>query len=100
VLMFCGSQPPSAYDDNVDVEVRFRDGRRFGATFFTIGNVAATMTRWQETGECSHGLYFWATHPIIVSNLDHQTVLRTVEHLMETGEFALAFEQLADEGAV
>ncbi len=82
-------------DDYVDVEIWFREGgKRFGATFFTLANVATLMDRWKDTGECLAGSYFWASHAIIVRRLDYVTILRTVGHLVETGELASAFEQL------
>jgi hypothetical protein len=50
-----GSNGIDPYNDNVDVEVSFPDGRRYSATFFTLENVGALMNRYRETGECRGG---------------------------------------------
>lgn len=81
-------------NDNIDVEVMFEDGSRHGATFFTLSNVETLFRRNAETGECSAGLYFWASSMILVRDLSLQTIQRTVEGLLATAEFDHAFEQL------
>jgi hypothetical protein len=79
-------------DDNVDVFVYFPDGRKYVATFFTVSNIQTIMDKDRTTGECANGLYFWASHMIIVQRLDHGTVARTVSDLISTGEFDAVFE--------
>ena len=78
--------------DNVDVTVHFEDGARYTATFFTPENIRLLREHYKETGECAHGLYFWASHPIIVDRLTWENVQATVSSLIESGEFASAFE--------
>lgn len=84
-------------DDNWDVEVCLRDGTRYGATFFTLRNVAALLKKSAETGEYAAGTYFWADHPIIVHSLSRGVVEVTVRKLMEDQEFTKAFGLLTEE---
>jgi hypothetical protein len=77
--------------DNVDVEVRFADGRRYGATFFTLGNLERLFEKNRRTGECAGGLYLWAANMIVVDDLSAGTISRTVADLIEQREFDKAF---------
>ena len=85
-----GSVDPVA--DNVDVVVHFEDGSRYTATFFTPENVQLIRARYRESGECADGLYFWASHMILIEHLTWENVARAVADLIESGEFASAFE--------
>lgn len=83
-------------DDNVDVEVKFADGSRFTATFFTLENVRSLFSKNKITGECSKGTYLWATEMILVESLDRETMLETVRGLIRDGEFEDAFTKVSD----
>ena len=83
-----------AADDNVDVVVHFEDGRRFGATFFTLRCIQTLMDRWATTGECASGLYFWSRTPIVVRSLEQSVVEAVVADLLASGDFEGAFERL------
>jgi len=78
--------------DNIDVVVHFEDSSRYTATFFTPENIELLRKRYEETGECSSGLYFWASHMIIVERLTWENVEKVVADLIEGGEFESAFE--------
>ena len=93
LIIFAGAGDPDPVDDNVDVEVRFLDGARWGATFYTPDNLKTLLARWQLTGEYRSGLYFWANWTIIVRRLDRETIEATVEGLLEDDEFESAFER-------
>lgn len=79
-------------DDNVDVFVDFEGGARYAATFFTPKNILGLLEHYSETGECANGLYLWANHMIVIQRLTKANVERTVEDLLASSEFALAFE--------
>jgi hypothetical protein len=83
---------PDAVDDNVDVFVRFADGRAYVATVYTLANVATLLARWRQSGECASGTYFWSTNMFIVERLTEDVLARTVKDLLETGEFYQVFE--------
>ncbi|MCB0218518.1 MAG: hypothetical protein KDH09_02385 [Chrysiogenetes bacterium] len=83
-------------NDNQDVEVEFETGERFGATFFTVGNLLHLMEKDKKTGECGAGLYFWASYPIFVQRLTKEVIEATVRKLIDEEEFLRAFESFPD----
>lgn len=78
-------------DDNVDVEVRFSNGTRYTATFFTLENIRRLLHRYEKSGECCQGLYFWAADIIIVRDLRRESLEETIDDLIATGEFYSVF---------
>jgi hypothetical protein len=80
--------------NNVDVYVDLRDGRRFVGTFFTLSNVAWLFEKNEQTGECASGLYLWATDMILVKELTPEVIVRTVLDLINEEEFETAFSQI------
>lgn len=84
-------------DGNVDVEVRFKTGQRYGATFFTIENIRQIMERYESTGECNQGQYFWASDMIIVQRIGEDVIRETINDLLRTGEFEQAFSSYPEE---
>jgi len=95
-LTVLGVSEWDSVDDNLDVEVRFVDGSRFTATFFTIENIRTLFTKNKLTGECSKGKYLWATEMILVETLDRETMKDTVVGLIRDGEFEEAFTKVPD----
>jgi hypothetical protein len=87
------SQGTHVLKDNLDVVVQFEDGRRYAATFFTLENIETLMHRYQETGECLGGQYFWSSSMIIVRDLRRETIEACVAALIATGEFEEVFEK-------
>lgn len=81
-----GCQTWDVYDDNVDVEIELSHDRRYSATFFTISNIRTLMDKNKITGECSGGLYLWASNMIIIENLESETIERTIAGLIEDEE--------------
>lgn len=95
-----GPQEWDVLDDNIDVEVRFTDGRRYTATFFTLRNIASLFEKNRETGECSNGTYLWASEMILVETLDVSTLVSTVNGLLRDQEFEAAFTRVSKTGAI
>lgn len=95
IRVLTGIDPLDPYDDNVDVQVDFEDGRRFVATFFTPENIRSLMEKWRATADnsCKYGLYFWCVDMVIVSKLTLEVIAETVEYLMQKGEFEQAFQK-------
>ncbi|MBX9660845.1 MAG: hypothetical protein K2X00_19995 [Nitrospiraceae bacterium] len=79
---------------NVDVEVRFENGSRYGATLFTIDNITSLMKSYEESGECRSGSYFWAADLIILRRLSMTEISKTVADLVGKSEFFKAFSRL------
>jgi|GEM_PF-1573565 len=88
ILMHPISNP---MNDNVDVEIRFSDAKRYAVTFFTLRNVEALMKQWKHTGEAHEGLYFSVHNPIIVRELTEEVILKSVMDIISQGEHAYAF---------
>jgi hypothetical protein len=80
-------------DDNVDVIVKFATGERYNATFFALRNLVSLMENYRQTGECARGLYVWSKNMIVVERLTKEAVEKAVADLIQTGEFAAAFER-------
>lgn len=97
LIIFTGEQPIDVSNDSLDVEVVFSDGRRYGATFCTLANIASLMQKYRETGECGEGLYYWCADLVIARDLAPSTIQTCVEDLMHSGELSQAFLRLADD---
>jgi len=81
----------NSLDDNVDVEVRYSDGRLFTATFFTLQNVKTLFEKNKITGECGGGLYYFCIDMILVESLSVDVIVETVENLIKEGDLESAF---------
>ncbi|HIE30012.1 TPA: hypothetical protein EYP66_22335 [Candidatus Poribacteria bacterium] len=99
LTIYHGITPLDCDNDNVDVQVTFPGGENFSAVFFTLRNIKTLMKRYKKTGECSGGLYFWASNMIIVERLNEKTLCETIDNLLAEGEFGRVFskdEELED----
>jgi hypothetical protein len=83
--------PEDETDDNIDVEVALANGERYTATLFTPKNITTLMTRYQETGECLYGKYFWATELVIIRDLKLSSIHEAVADMLKNGELFRAF---------
>ena len=96
LAIYHGITPLDSNKDNVDVQVTFPNGERFSAVFFTLRNIEALMRRYKKTGECTGGLYFWASDMIIVESLTEKTICKTIDHLLAEDEFGYVFSKNED----
>ncbi|HEV7672035.1 MAG TPA: hypothetical protein VGS22_26235 [Thermoanaerobaculia bacterium] len=93
LTVFSGDQGLDANDDNVDVEVQFVDGTRYGATLATTRNIDRLMQRDRDSGLESRGLYFWSAGLVVVRDLSIETILSTIERMLEVDDLTQAFER-------
>jgi hypothetical protein len=98
ILLIEGVDELDPIDDNVDVEILFDDGRRYGATLFTLENVHSLMERYRSSGECGGGSYFWASQMIMVRSLTPAAIAEAIGALIAEGDLDQAFVRYADEG--
>jgi hypothetical protein len=84
-------------DGNADLEVRFEDGSRYAATFFTLNNLRLLFEKNEQIGDCKDGLYLWASDMVIVKELTEMSISETVADLIAHGEFEGAFSELASD---
>ncbi|WP_354697236.1 hypothetical protein DSM112329_02862 [Paraconexibacter sp. AEG42_29] len=83
-------------DTNVDVEVHDERGR-WGATVFTLTNLATLFDKNARTGECANGTYYWSVDMVLVQAVSAAILRETIRDLRAQGEFTQAFSLLADE---
>ena len=94
VLILEGVDGLDPLDDNVDVEVVMKDGRRFGGTFFTLGNIQRLLNSGFESGEFCHGRVFWCRDMVIVRSLSRASIVDSVRRLVAAGELEEALVPL------
>jgi hypothetical protein len=75
--------------DNVDVKIILENGDTFFLTFFTIANIQVLLKRYNETGECAFGTYFWASNMVIVNSLNIENIKKTIEQLIKDNELKM-----------
>ena len=91
IVVLRGETELDVDNDNVDVEVRFHNGPRYGATFFTLRNIQLLFEKNKRTGECGQGTYLYATDMIVVEKLNYAIIIETVSDLIIQGELQHAF---------
>lgn len=79
-------------NDNVDVFVHFSNGEDYMASFFTLSNIIDLIKKNKQTGEQANGRYFWSSDMIIVEEMTEENIRLSIEDLLETSGFYIAFE--------
>lgn len=85
------------HDDNTDVIVKFEDGFRWVASFFTYMNIETLVNKNKMTGECMDGKYFQASDMILVDEVSRKRIEEIVDHLITNSQFELAFTPIGKE---
>jgi hypothetical protein len=91
IKILAGEASLNARDDNVDIEIVFRSGERYFATFFTLENIEHILSEYEISGERAGGTYFWASDMVIVRDLTVECIRKTIADLIRTDEISLAF---------
>ena len=81
-----------ALDSNSDVIVRFTDGTKYVATFFTYKNIYSESEANKQSGECLSGKYFWASDMILIDQLSRIQIQNVIDDLIGNGEFESIFK--------
>ncbi len=92
IAILMGKDQINPLNDNVDVEVRWKDGRLHTGTFFTIRNIEEIFQKNKRSGECDHGLYFYSRSMIIVEELSVALIISTIEKLVKEESLSNAFD--------
>ena len=90
-----GMDPATASE--ADATIRLPDGTRRYATFMTLDGIAKIMSRWQATGECLNGRYFYCTDLVIIDNVGFHAMADIVRDLIDTGDIEHACGLLSSE---
>lgn len=77
-----GYQVNDIYNDNIDLNVVFEDGKVFFGTFFTPQNAQLLIER---------DNYLWATNMVLVKNLTKENIRKAILSLIEDDCFENAF---------
>ena len=95
ILVIEGVDDLYPINNNVDLEVHFDDGRRYGATFFTPTNLQSIIE--QDAGiEWDNGPYVWSPYMGVVRDLFPQTIAETVAGLIRSEKLDQVFVRYAD----
>lgn len=84
-------------DGNTDVIVKFKDGSRWVASFFTYTNIKTLVEKNKKTGECMNGKYFWASDMILIDEVSRKQIEEVIDHLINEGEFEFIFKKCSDD---
>ncbi len=95
ILVIEGVDDLDPINNNVDLEVHFDDGRRYGATFFTPRNLQYIIEKDAGT-EWDDGPYVWSPYMVVVRDLCPQTIAETVAHLIRSERLDQVFVRYAD----
>jgi hypothetical protein len=79
------------FDDNSDVIVTMKSGKRFIATFYTYQNIKSLKKKNFDSGECLSGKYFWASDMILIDVLNRAEIETVVLHLLQMEQFRSIF---------
>ncbi|MGW1955597.1 hypothetical protein ACWCPI_23075 [Streptomyces sp. NPDC001920] len=79
---------------DVDMWVTFADGQRWSGTVFTLDQARRLMDRWQDTGECLGGRYFYGWDDLIVRDPGIPAMVRVIDDLVTTGAYTSALRPL------
>jgi hypothetical protein len=87
IVIFWPHEPVDGVDLNVDVEIHVA-GERYGATVFTVANIASLLKKWRETGE-SPSSYLRVSDAVVVDQpLSEAVIRRVVTEAYVTGDLA------------
>ena len=97
ISIYTGWDELKSNDNNLDVHVFLDSGEHYVATFFTLENLKTLMTRYEKSGECASGQYFWASDMIIVRQITEKVLLETVQYMLDQDELDCAFSLVEDD---
>ncbi|MBB2745193.1 UNVERIFIED_ORG: hypothetical protein FHR35_005042 [Microbispora rosea subsp. rosea] len=80
--------------DQADATITLPDGTRRYATFTTLGAISGLMDRWQGTGECLNGRYFWCSDLVIIRKPGFVSMADAVRDMIAIGELESACSAL------
>ncbi|MEV4115619.1 hypothetical protein [Nonomuraea sp. NPDC049695] len=80
--------------DQADAIITLPDGTQRHATFMTPGVISEIMDRWQRTGECLNGRYFWCSDLVIIRKPGFVSMVDAVRDMIAIGELESACSAL------
>jgi len=83
-------------NENTDVIVKFDNGTRWVASFFTYSNISQLVEKNRRTGECLGGKCYWATDMILVDEVSRQRIEEVINYLISEDEFEAIFSRCSE----
>lgn len=80
-------------DCNSNAWVKFENGERWVATFFTYKNILSLREKNQKTGECLNGKYFCATDMILIDEINQKLIETVIKEMIDRQEFETYFSK-------
>lgn len=81
---------------NTDVIVKFDNGSRWVASFFTYSNIAKLVEKDKQTGECLSGKYFWSSDMLLVDVISRDRIEEIIKHFIEEDSFESIFSKCSE----
>lgn len=81
-------------DDNTDVIITTKKGKRYVASFFTYKNVESLTEKNKKTGEWFGGKFFWASDMVLIDNCSRKSIEEVIQHLNEENEILEIFNEI------
>jgi hypothetical protein len=95
-IVFHDQSDLDPYNCNVDVEVHFRDGRRYSCTVFTLKNIERLFVKFNESGEYLNGKYFYCPDMIVVCIFDKSVIKSIIDDIIKSNNVDIALKFLED----
>jgi hypothetical protein len=83
----------TSQDCNSGAWVKFENGERWVATFFSYQNISSLRKKNQKTGECLNGKYFCATDMILIDEISRNSIETVIEEMIKQNEFEIYFSK-------
>ncbi len=91
---FSGTTEVDRSDECTEVIVDLKNGDKYVCTFLTYKNLASKQMGHQISGDYLSGKYYWIDRMVFVDLLTTNRIREVVEHMIEEGDFELAFRKL------
>lgn len=81
-----------------DIGLRNSSGERWWGSVATIDQIQERLDHYEISGECAGGAYFWAAGLVVVRDDSDNTLMKTVNDLIDTGGYEVALVRILDNG--
>ncbi len=85
------------HSSQVNVHVRLQDKTEHVGTFITLKNLADCFKRFKREGHYSNGTYIPQDSSLIVKEISHTSIVKTIDDLIERKEFRDFFERCSQD---
>jgi len=86
-------------NDNADVIVRLKNGRKYVASFYTPKKINELLLKFEKNStedEYNNGSYFWVSDMCIIKSLDIDTIRATINHIIKQDNLENIFSDITN----